>query len=100
MDTPIAALMLVISYSTTGTPPEVLDDTHVLTSGYESMAACVADLQSNPLSEAEVAVELRYKFRTLRMCVPVNSDTYFSWTEKQVIGQPSTMVETGPVTTR
>ncbi len=44
----IGAILLVVSYHTSGTPPDTLDDTTVIMNPYPSLVACINDLKAVP----------------------------------------------------
>jgi hypothetical protein len=92
----IAALMIIIRVSTSQTPASAGDDTMVLVSPYPSMDACANEWREVPLSDSEKEIELKYKLRVIRSCMPMDGarQYWYAWTRGSVSGD--SVVETGP----
>jgi len=77
------AVMLIVTTTTSQTPPAVPDATRLKMVPYNSMADCLEDLRGEPLGDTETATALRYRLRVIRLCAPVSSTGRnmfdFSW---------------------
>lgn len=95
-DGSLAALLIIISVTTSQTPKDVLDDTKVVVKPYPSMDSCARSLKKIPLSDIEKETEIKYKIRVIRSCMPVNGTGFYdySWGDGRVVGD--SLVETGP----
>jgi hypothetical protein len=105
----VAAVMIILSFSTSQTPKDAGDFTQVMASLYPSMADCSKDLNKIPSVQAEVDFELERKVRVIWSCVPLSGRAFdwgpsgsteytYSWTKGTVTDLPpveNSLVRTG-----